>query len=273
MPGTHSKWVRLEDGRITAFSTFMTGEIYAVMAKHSILAHSVAGAEGDPGDAAFREAVLAGHDEPALLTSRMFSVRGGQLLFADSPGRSAARLSGLVIGAELAGSGCKAGSAPVRLVVSGKLAAPLSLRPDSHRRHGRGDRRGPRRAQRPDARRRRARADRQGKASGMTQVPWPTMRRSLVAILRGIRPDDIEASIEVLAEAGFTAIEIPLNSPDPFRSIELAARVAPAGCLIGAGTVLKPEDVDRLNDAGGRLVVSPNTVPAVIERARTTSAW
>ena len=101
----------------------------------------------------------------------------------------------------------------------------------------------------------------------MTQVPWPAMRRPLVAILRGIRPDETEAAIDVLAEAGFTAIEIPLNSPDPFRSIETAARVAPSGALIGAGTVLKPEEVDRLKDAGGRLVVSPNTVPAVIERA------
>ena len=101
----------------------------------------------------------------------------------------------------------------------------------------------------------------------MTHVPWPGMRRSLVAILRGIRSDEIEAAVAVLAEAGFTAIEIPLNSPDPFRSIETAARVAPRGCLIGAGTVLEPEEVDRLNDVGGRLVVSPNTVPAVIERA------
>ena len=53
----------------------------------------------------------------------MFSVRGGQLLFGDTPEKAAARLSGFIIGAELAGSGCRAGSAPVRLVVSGRLAA------------------------------------------------------------------------------------------------------------------------------------------------------
>lgn len=101
----------------------------------------------------------------------------------------------------------------------------------------------------------------------MTHVAWPMMRRSLVAILRGIRPDETEAVIDVLIEAGFTAIEIPLNSPEPFRSIETAVRKSPPGCLVGAGTVLKVEDVDRLDDVGGRLVVSPNTVPAVIERA------
>lgn len=101
----------------------------------------------------------------------------------------------------------------------------------------------------------------------MTARQWPEMRRSLVAILRGIRPDEILPALDVLIEAGFTAIEIPLNSPDPFRSIEQAVRQAPKDCLIGAGTVLKVEDVDSLNGAGGRLLVSPNVVPAVIERA------
>lgn len=101
----------------------------------------------------------------------------------------------------------------------------------------------------------------------MTRIPWPTMKRSLVAILRGIRPEETEATVAVLVEAGFTAIEIPLNSPNAFRSIETAVRMAPEDCLIGAGTVLTVEEVDRLNDAGGRLMVSPNVVPAVIARA------
>ncbi len=101
----------------------------------------------------------------------------------------------------------------------------------------------------------------------MTHVPWPAMRRSLVAILRGIGPGEIEAAVEVLVEAGFEAIEIPLNSPDAFVSVERAVQFAPEGTLIGAGTVLSVEEVDRLQDAGGRLAVSPNAVPAVIERA------
>lgn len=102
----------------------------------------------------------------------------------------------------------------------------------------------------------------------MTQkVAWPALRRPLVAILRGIRPDEAEPIVDALLDAGFEAIEIPLNSPDPFRSIEMAASRAPSGCLIGAGTVLTVADVARLADCGGRLMVSPNVDADVIEAA------
>jgi 2-dehydro-3-deoxyphosphogalactonate aldolase len=102
----------------------------------------------------------------------------------------------------------------------------------------------------------------------MSLVPFPPMKRPLVAILRGVRPDEAEGIVDVLIENGMTAIEIPLNSPDPFRSIAIAVRHAPADILIGAGTVLTPEDVERLHDIGGRLMVSPNVDPEVIARAR-----
>lgn len=102
----------------------------------------------------------------------------------------------------------------------------------------------------------------------MTRVPFPPMKRPLIAILRGIKPEETEAVVGVLIESGLTAIEIPLNSPDPFRSIEIAAKMAPADCLIGAGTVLTVEDVDRLDSAGGSLLVTPNVEPDVIVRAR-----
>ncbi|MBP2547847.1 2-dehydro-3-deoxyphosphogalactonate aldolase [Neorhizobium galegae] len=101
----------------------------------------------------------------------------------------------------------------------------------------------------------------------MTRVPFPPMQRPLVAILRGLTPGETEAVVGGLIEVGFTAIEIPLNSPDPFRSIEMAAKLAPAECLIGAGTVLTVEDVEALEAAGGRLMVSPNVEPAVISLA------
>lgn len=100
-----------------------------------------------------------------------------------------------------------------------------------------------------------------------SSVAWPALRRNLVAILRGIRPDEIEAAVDVLIEAGFEAIEVPLNSPDPFLSIEKARKRAPANVLIGAGTVLDVAQVDRLNDVGGNLLVTPNVDPDVIRRA------
>lgn len=95
--------------------------------------------------------------------------------------------------------------------------------------------------------------------------------RRLVAILRGITPAEIEAVVEGLIEAGFDAIEIPLNSPTPFVTIKLASTVAahhagPAR-LIGAGTVLHPDDVDRVRDNGGNLIVAPNMDRSVIARA------
>ena len=101
----------------------------------------------------------------------------------------------------------------------------------------------------------------------MTRIPFPDMHYPLVAILRGLRPEEAEAVVGGLIEAGFTAIEIPLNSPEPFRSIEIAAKLAPAGCLIGAGTVLTVGDVERLDAAGGKLMVSPNVEPDVIRAA------
>src|SRR5882757_3353212 len=102
----------------------------------------------------------------------------------------------------------------------------------------------------------------------MTRIPFPPMKRPLIAILRGIKPEETEGVVGALIESGMTAIEIPLNSPDAFRSIAMAAKMAPADCLIGAGTVLTVEDVDRLDAAGGKLLVTPNVEPAVISRGR-----
>lgn len=86
----------------------------------------------------------------------------------------------------------------------------------------------------------------------------------LVAILRGIRPDEIVAVADALVEAGFSMIEVPLNSPDPLDSIARIARRYPAPVLVGAGTVLTVAQVEAVRQAGGRLIVSPNTDPAVI---------
>ena len=102
----------------------------------------------------------------------------------------------------------------------------------------------------------------------MTRIPFPTMKYPLIAILRGLKPEEAESVVGALIDNGFTAIEIPLNSPEPFKSIELVAKMAPAECLIGAGTVLTVADVNRLDDVGGKLMVSPNVEFDVIATAR-----
>jgi len=90
----------------------------------------------------------------------------------------------------------------------------------------------------------------------------------LVAILRGITPADAEAVARALHAAGFRLIEVPLNSPEPFDSIARVRRALPAGALVGAGTVLRGDDVARLREAGGELVVMPHADTDVIRAAK-----
>jgi 2-dehydro-3-deoxyphosphogalactonate aldolase len=90
----------------------------------------------------------------------------------------------------------------------------------------------------------------------------------LVAILRGITPEEAEPAAHALYEAGFRLIEVPLNSPDPFNSIERMRRVMPADTLVGAGTVLATADVARLAGIGADLCVMPHADTAVISAAR-----
>jgi 2-dehydro-3-deoxyphosphogalactonate aldolase len=89
----------------------------------------------------------------------------------------------------------------------------------------------------------------------------------LVAILRGVTPAEVEAIGEAVVEAGIRIVEVPLNSPDPLESIRRLAAHLGDRALVGAGTVLDPEDVERVRAAGGRLIVSPNTHPPVIGAA------
>lgn len=86
----------------------------------------------------------------------------------------------------------------------------------------------------------------------------------LVAVLRGLTPAESEGVGDALVEAGFTLLEVPLNSPDPLVSIERLARRYAGRAIVGAGTVLTPADVDAVAGAGGELIVSPNTDAAVI---------
>jgi 2-dehydro-3-deoxyphosphogalactonate aldolase len=86
----------------------------------------------------------------------------------------------------------------------------------------------------------------------------------LVAIIRGVTPDEAEAIGEALCDGGIRIIEVPLNSPDPLKSIERLAKRFGEHVLVGAGTVLEPTDVGRVLDVGGRIIVSPDTNVDVI---------
>jgi 2-dehydro-3-deoxyphosphogalactonate aldolase len=93
-------------------------------------------------------------------------------------------------------------------------------------------------------------------------------RLPLVAILRGVRPEEVLPIGHALVEAGFAVIEVPLNSPQPMESIERLAREFGAHALIGAGTVTSPVQVAEVAAAGGRLVVMPHGDAAVIRAAK-----
>jgi 2-dehydro-3-deoxyphosphogalactonate aldolase len=90
----------------------------------------------------------------------------------------------------------------------------------------------------------------------------------LVAILRGVKPDEAVAIGEALVAEGFRLIEVPLNSPEPLESIRRLVKELSGRAVVGAGTVLKTGDVDGVADAGGTLIVMPHTDTEVIKRAK-----
>lgn len=98
-------------------------------------------------------------------------------------------------------------------------------------------------------------------------MPAPPPARPLIAILRGVRPDEVVAIAEAILSAGIAQIEVPLNSPDPLDSIGRLVGMMGTRALCGAGTVLSIADVDAVHAAGGTLIVTPNTNPAVIARS------
>lgn len=98
---------------------------------------------------------------------------------------------------------------------------------------------------------------------------WDTVLATpLIAILRGIKPDEAVAVGEALVAAGFRCLEVPLNSPDPLDSIARLRKAFDGRAVVGAGTVLTVEAAQAVADAGGQIVISPNTDPDVIAATR-----
>jgi len=102
----------------------------------------------------------------------------------------------------------------------------------------------------------------------MIDLKTALARCPLVAILRGVKPDEVAPIAAALIDAGFAIVEVPLNSPDPFASIARLAHQFGDLALIGAGTVLTPTQVNDVNAAGGRLIVMPHADPEVVRAAK-----
>jgi 2-dehydro-3-deoxyphosphogalactonate aldolase len=96
--------------------------------------------------------------------------------------------------------------------------------------------------------------------------PWPDP--PLVAILRGVRPEEVEEIGLALVEAGLRAVEVPLNSPEPLTSIGRLARALAGRALVGAGTLRRAAEVAEVAAAGGRLIVTPHADPAIVRAAK-----
>ena len=98
----------------------------------------------------------------------------------------------------------------------------------------------------------------------MTTIDQALAKLPLIAILRGITPPEAVEIAQALYDRGFRCIEVPLNSPDPFTSIAAIRKALPSDCIVGAGTVVTVENVGKVKDAGGEIIVTPNTDADVI---------
>jgi 2-dehydro-3-deoxyphosphogalactonate aldolase len=101
----------------------------------------------------------------------------------------------------------------------------------------------------------------------MTLASW-LQKSPLIAILRGVRPDEVVGIAEELVAAGIATIEVPLNSPEPIESIRRLGAAFGTHALIGAGTVMRRDEVDAVASAGGALIVTPHAYAAVVRRAK-----
>ena len=247
---------------------FMTGELYALLRGHGILGRLMEGDAHDP--LTFRRGVDYGSQAGGGLLKRLFSVRTLPLFERLPPTGVASYLSGLLIGQEIAEAIAWAGAPHIATtrptIVGSSTLAPryaealAFLGIDSST--------GPEEAAVTGIRRILAAAGAPGGAAMSIELRQALAELPLVAILRGLAPENALAVGQVLIDAGFRIIEVPLNSPRPFESIGLLAQAFGARALVGAGTVLRTDDVARVRDAGGRLIVMPHGDTAIIRAAK-----
>jgi 2-dehydro-3-deoxygalactonokinase len=122
MPGTHSKWVRTSGGTVERFATFMTGELFDAVSRQTILSHAVTGADEAEDIDAFKSAVIAAFETPAFAANLLFQVRSGQLLYGGKPASAREKISGTLIGLELAaGLAGDISTTGITLIASGRL--------------------------------------------------------------------------------------------------------------------------------------------------------
>lgn len=128
MPGTHSKWVSVSGGTVERFATFMTGELFSVVSRDTILSHAVTGADEAEETETFRSAVAAAFERPAFAANLLFQVRSRQLLYGGKPSSAREAISGTLIGLELAAALAeKLPANGVTLIASGRLQALYGL--------------------------------------------------------------------------------------------------------------------------------------------------
>ena len=276
MPGTHSKWVQVEDGAVAGFRHLadrraVLGACRALdpapFARRSIPRRSPRTTRSSA--TACRKARREGGDSPeAVLHPRRRAAAGPQV--ADGCGGNAC--PGLLIGGEIASAQRRYGAGGDTGHAGRFRRAWLALR---------GGISALRAWQSADRRRRRGGAlpasSEAARENGMSagpelpdepdRTPFPSSSAAWSPSCAASSPTEAVAIGQALFDAGIEAIEVPLNSPEPFVSIASIVEALPGTALVGAGTVLTPADVDGLHKAGGRLLVSPNIDAEVMARA------
>ena len=262
LPGSHSKWAVVEGGRVARFKTFVTGEAFAAIRDHTLVGAFARAAPPRPPGAAFSLAASGAAHPPVRgeggdgLLGALFSARSLPLMGKLAEADAGEYLSGLLDRRR------DRRGAPAVFRRAGACRRSERARCALSRRIRRARRRGLGCA----ASGRRARTARR-RPSSRTSAMIALSPTPLIAILRGVKPDEAEAIGAVLVEAGFGGIEVPFNSPEPLKSIAILADKFGRATLVGAGTVLLPGAAESAAGAGAALIVAPNADPAVIETA------